>query len=160
VTRERERRAWELRQEFRSEREIGDILGVSESGVCRMLQRVERRALEKLQEDVEALKVQQTAQLEFIAHEAMAAWQRSKGDSSSAAPGDPKFLGEARAALAEIRRIWGAEAPTKVAATTPDGKEPYRLQVQNMTDEELELLERIAARQCEPVARIGCSGTG
>lgn len=42
----------------------------------------------------------------------------SKGQS-----GNASHLREAREALGDIRKIWGLDAPAKVAATTPDGEE-------------------------------------
>lgn len=39
--------------------------------------------------------------------------------------GDPRFLAEARHALAEIREILGLNAPTKIAPTDPTGTKEY-----------------------------------
>jgi hypothetical protein len=39
--------------------------------------------------------------------------------------GDPRFLDQARAALADIRRIWGLDAPSKLAPTSPNGEEEW-----------------------------------
>jgi hypothetical protein len=72
--------------------------------------------------------------------------------------GDPRFLDQARAALADLRKIWGADAPQKVAPTTPDGEkpyDPYRVAVKDLSDAELDLIERIAERH----SRLA-SGTG
>ena len=37
--------------------------------------------------------------------------------------GDVAYLAQVRAALADIRKVWGLDAPVKNANTTPDGKE-------------------------------------
>ena len=75
--------------------------------------------------------------------------------------GDPRFLDQARAALADLRKIWGLDAPHKVAPTTPAGDRPFSpeltLVVQGMTDEELLTLERIAERHREVAGGAGGS---
>src|SRR4051794_27429024 len=81
VTAEREARAWELRQRFRTERQIAAELGVDQSTVHKMLDRVERRLAEQLKEQALPLKAEQTAQLREVAAEAFAAWERSKLDA-------------------------------------------------------------------------------
>lgn len=134
VTRERERIAWELRQKCWTQQAIADHLGVQQATVSLILRRVRRRVLEQLQADVEQVKGEQTEQLAYIAAEAMAAWLRSQkpakkvvrkaeGDEAvitseiKERDGDPKFLAEARNALAAIRDIWGIDAPKKIDAS-------------------------------------------
>src|SRR5262249_51119734 len=61
------------------------------------------------------------------------AWERSKGaaggsgvatTSAEGQGGDVKYIAESRAALADVRKTWGADAPLKHSGTTPDGKQP------------------------------------
>lgn len=81
VTREREAQAWKLRQRLWTEQRIADELGVHVSTVSRMLDRVERRLAEQLKNESLPIKARQTAQLQEIAAEAFAAWERSKLDA-------------------------------------------------------------------------------
>jgi DNA-binding MarR family transcriptional regulator len=142
VTQHKEMRAFELRQQLWTHERIAKELGVERSTVTKMLQRIGKRYSEKLEAEVKRIRAEHTLQLEHMADEAMQAWSASKQPAKDAKRrktasrgeveesrvqtqnADPRFLAEARAALADIRDIWGADAPTKVAATTPDGKQP------------------------------------
>jgi hypothetical protein len=64
--------------------------------------------------------------------------------------GDPRFLDQARSALFDIRRIWGIDAPSKFAPTTPDGTEEYG----KLNDEQR------AAGLSNLLARLGQAGFG
>lgn len=154
VTRDREAKAWELRQQFWTEQRIADELGVAVSTVCEMLQRVERQLAQQLAEHALPIKARQTAQLERVAAEAFAAWERSKqpaeldrviteevnliGDEEGGSitipavkvkttnerkgqTGDPSLLAQARGALADVRSIWGLDAPKQSEHTGPGG---------------------------------------
>lgn len=142
ITQHREMRAFELRQQLWTHERIAKELGVERSAVTKMLKRISRRYSDKLEEEVKRIRAEHTLHLEHMADEAMQAWVSSKQPAKDARRrktarrgeeeenrvqtqnADPRFLAEARAALADIRDIWGADAPTKVAATTPDGKQP------------------------------------
>ena len=78
VTAEREKRAWELRQQCWTEERIAADLGVTQPAVSVMLRRISGRMAKQLTGQVERVKATQTAQLEHIAFEAMQAWERSK----------------------------------------------------------------------------------
>lgn len=154
VTRAREERAWELRQQFWTEQRIADELGVAVSTVCEMLQRVERNIAERLAEHALPIKARQTAQLELVAAEAYAAWERSKLDGEleriiteevslvseededkvsvpgvkvkttnerKGRDGDPAHLAAAMKAMADVRAIWGLDAPHKQEWSGPGG---------------------------------------
>lgn len=140
LSRERERVAWELRQQLWTEPRIADHLGVTKQAVSAMLKRVSVRVLAELKENVELVKADQTAQLQWIASEATTAWHHSKQDAQTVKTvvgpqgeddglgtatikeettvkgqaGDPALLSQARGALADIRSIWGLDAPEKV----------------------------------------------
>lgn len=156
VTRERERRAWELRQACWTQERIAGDLGVDRSTISKMLARIDRRLLKQVEAAVFAMKVAEDARLEFIIDEAMQAWQRSKSPavakrvtktkagekdpgetegegkhggrsqetvSQAAQCGDARYLVEARAAMADRRKLWGLDAPQKVAQTNAKGED-------------------------------------
>src|SRR5262249_57160402 len=124
-----------------------------------MLRRVEARELKRLSEQVERWKLLQSEALWFVIYaEAMAAWEKSKEPDKSIrrrvrtndlgalepvpgdvivmtitdSDGDPAFLAAAREALADLRKLWGLDAPTKIAPTTPEGEEPYDPELEEM----------------------------
>jgi hypothetical protein len=146
VARERERRAWELRQKFWTHERIAAELGVDRSTVTKMLARVSRRILDTMQSEVAAMKAEQVSQLTFIADEAMQAWNASKQPAKEARKltrktrkvaddetqmkskdqnADPRYLATAMQALTDIRAIMGLNAPTKVAPTDPTGEKEH-----------------------------------
>jgi hypothetical protein len=134
VVRFREELAWMLRQAGFAQARIARELGISQPAVCKVLRRVERRVLARLEAGVRAVKAKQAAQLEYIVDQAMGAWKASKdvitttvvvdtdrqGNSSCSnrkserssrlthqGPGDPRFLVIAMQALAAEREVWG-----------------------------------------------------
>jgi predicted transcriptional regulator len=148
VTAQREVRAWELRQQLWTQQRIAEELHVRQNTVCEILKRVRKRVFAELQEEISEAKATQTAQLEYLANEAMDAWERSKLESvvvetieeqvevgekkvpalatrtktiRRGQSGNPSFLGEVRGALSDIRDIWGIEAPKRTDLTS-DGK--------------------------------------
>jgi len=155
IVRAREELAWELSVKGWREQAIADELDraglgrVTQQAVSKMLRRVDKRVLSKLEDRVERRKVWLSDALLFIYGEAMAAWEKSKEPDKSIrrrvrtnelgaldpvpgevmvltvtdSDGDPRYLAEARAALADQRKLWGLDAPTKIAPTTPDGNE-------------------------------------
>lgn len=125
--RQHEVEAWALRCKGWTMARIATAIGVSPSGVCQMLQRASKRVVEKLDEKVEQVKIEQEATLAYIADEALQAWERSKPKRREKAKqpglgcGDVAYLEQARAALADIRKIWGADAPVKSELGGPGG---------------------------------------
>jgi hypothetical protein len=161
VTAERERRAWELRQQCWTEERIAAELDIAQSTVSVILRRVEKRFAQQFVSLAEQVKASQSAQLEHIAFEAMQAWERSKLNAetrrtvteqvslkgeeetlddeglpirrkkavvpavketttftSEGQCGDPRMLEKAINALADIRSIWGLDAPKKTDVTS------------------------------------------
>ena len=128
--------AWDLRQESYTNAEIARFLKIGPKRVSAMLARLEKRALGEVACEVRDVKVRHTAQLERVAREAFRAWLRSKRDAetrrtrtktvpgeaedevketitehtSRNQPGTPSLLAEARAAMAEIRKLWGIDS--------------------------------------------------
>lgn len=132
VRRAREARAWEMRSRGRSQLSIARELGLTQSGVSRLLARVERRELRRLSAAVERLKVVQSAQLDHIIEESLEAWHRSKTPKKRAASktavggegdggdevrttevverdGDTGYLYSAMQALTHQRSLWGLD---------------------------------------------------
>lgn len=128
-TRENERRAWELRTRGWTQDRIARELKLTQAGVSLILKRVVKRVLKDLGDDIVARKVEQEARLEHVVDEMMQAWERSKpvevgaegetvivpANAQNRNPeGDPRFIEQYRNALADIRKIWGVDAPTKL----------------------------------------------
>jgi len=145
VTREREMRAWELRQKLWTQERIALELGITQAGVSKMLLRLNKRYLEQITEQIDAYKAEQVAQLSHIADEAMQSWQQSKqpekavsqvkatgkgrgafgkGDDGRVTTqvkeksGDPRFLSAAMTAMADIRKILALDAPIHLDHTS------------------------------------------
>jgi predicted transcriptional regulator len=135
--RTRELRAIELSTIGRSQHEIAAELGVSQAAVSKMLKRVEIRVLREIAETVERQKARHTLRLEHLFSEAMHAWGESKADTTRRRQrktqggqagagatvaevvvenqhGDPRYLEQARKALADHRKVWGLDAPQQV----------------------------------------------
>ena len=135
--RTRELRALELATLGRSQPAIAADLGVSQAAVSKILKRVELRLLRELADTVERQKARQTLRLEHLFAEAMQAWTDSKADRTRRRQrktqagsggtgatvaeivienhhGDPRYLDQARKALADYRKVWGLDAPQPV----------------------------------------------
>jgi predicted transcriptional regulator len=140
--RTRELRAMELTVHGWSQHQIAADLGISQAAVSKILKRTEIRVLRELTAIVERQKARHTLRLEHIFAEALRAWEQSKGDTtrrrqrkSDSGPGgtgstvaevvvenqhgDPRYLEEARKALADHRKLWGLDAPQKVDVRAP-----------------------------------------
>jgi transcriptional regulator with XRE-family HTH domain len=76
--RQRELEAWEFRQRGWTQQAIASQLGVTQSAVSKMFQRVDRRVLAHLNDRVAFEKSSQLDQLDFIASEASNAWTASR----------------------------------------------------------------------------------
>lgn len=138
ITLQRERDAWRLRQRGWSLARIADALGISEPSVWKIINRVAGRYHAELGQMVASMRRQQLAQLEYIADEALQAWELSKKETrttmrrkrqtdgtvvdeamqkeESRLP-DIRFLQEARAALADMRTLLGVDAPARAEVT-------------------------------------------
>jgi predicted transcriptional regulator len=138
MAREREKRAWTLYTEHGyTQARIATELHVSQQAVAKMIARAEAMVADDLRGKVERERSRQHVQLDAIRRMALEAYQESKGDhtvktqtrkeagSDSEATtkiqvvqkaGDPRFLGEARGAMADLRKLHGLDAPTKIAS--------------------------------------------
>ncbi len=170
----REVQVLEQMLEGKTQHQIGEALGISQPAVSKIVRRVEERLLKDLAYQVDRQRARHTLRLEFIYQQAIHAWQSSKeeflrrrqrrtdggsGDGITVAEltsenrfGDPRYLDEARKALADSRKLWGMDAPERMAieASTPFA---------SMTDEALEaaiarqtrLLQQAEAPAVNPV---------
>lgn len=143
--REHERRAWELRQRGWTHTRIAAEIGVHLSAVGPILQRVSKRVLEEMGEDVARHKVEQDARLDWIIDEMAQAWQRSQqaartitrrtmpgengqgGTETTTAEveervGEAGYVDRILAALRSKAKLWGLDAATRTEVSGPGGK--------------------------------------
>jgi DNA-binding CsgD family transcriptional regulator len=160
----REAQAMEHMLEGRTQHQIAASLGISQPAVSKILRRVEDRMLADVPIKVERQRARHTVRLEFIYGEAIHAWQASKqetmrrrqrqtdsGDGGTTIAeivsenqhGDPRYLDEARKALADLRKLWGLDAPERVSI---EASSPFA----SMTDDALEAELTRQARLLQP----------
>ena len=166
----REQRAVALAIQGWTQHEIGADLRISQAAVSKILTRADARALPELAERVERQKVRQTQRLEHLYAELLRAWEQSKTDATrrrqrksepagggseraqtiaeltvESQHGDPRYLEESRKVLADLRKLWGLDAPQRLdlrATRSPwDGLTDAEL-VQRLTQQDA-LLRRI-----------------
>jgi hypothetical protein len=123
----------------RVQSEIASELGLAQATVCKDLKRIRTAWRESAIRDFEAQKELELLRLGEIEREAWKAWQRSQQPAQSAVVdgvaggqrsrrtvkhqyGDPRFLELALRCNEERRKLFGLDAPTKIAPTTPDGR--------------------------------------
>ncbi len=170
---ERDLKIWQLRVKGLSQAKIGLELGIARETVNRSIKRTMQELHQEMNELILEQKFMQTAQLEHLYEEAIGAWNASKEGSTertlrtvgggTADPdprnagegkteqiikqmessGDFKYLIEARAALKDIRDIWGIEAPKK--KTTSGMTVTVELDFSQLDDEQLSEFERLLA---------------
>ena len=124
--------------EGRTTRDVAEQYGIDHSRVVRIGQKIDKWLAPQWMDRIRELKARQTESLMHVFREAMGAWRDSKRDAVSSTDrtsekhgtetsvttkgqcGNPSFLSEARAALADIRKIWGADAPVDPGDTQSD----------------------------------------
>jgi predicted transcriptional regulator len=168
-------RVLELTVQGWTQHAIAADLGISQAAVSKILKRADARLLRELSTTVERYKVRHSLRLERLFAEALASWERSKADRSrrrqrktqgeSGAAGstvaeivvenqhgDPRYLAEARKALADYRKVWGLDAPQRVDLRPVHN--PYA----DLSDEELHAaLERQAQLLDRPPGVVAVS---
>jgi DNA-binding CsgD family transcriptional regulator len=144
----------------RSQHQIAASLGISQPGVSKILRRIDERVLADGAYKVERQRAQQTLRLQHIYGESMGGWRASKQDgirrrqrqtSGGDGPGatvaevvaenqhgDPRFLEVSRKALADLRSLWGVDAPERIQAVSP-----YATMSDAALDEELALQRQL-----------------
>ena len=167
----REARVLESLLEGRTQHQIAEVLGISQPAVSKIARRVEQRLFTDLAYEATRQRARQTLRLEHIYGQAMQAWQDSKqeglrrrqrktehdgGTGSTVAElisenrhGDPRYLDEARKALADLRKVWGVDAPERVSI---DAVSHFA----SMSDEalEVELARHLRMRSLSPVVDV------
>lgn len=126
-------------------REVAAEHGIDHTTVSRIGHAVDKWLRPQWMEHILDIRVRHCESLMHVFQEAMAAWEKSKTDAvtiteksgnsggekggpydekatqTKAQAGNPSFLAEARSALAEVRKIWGADAPAKTEVSTGGG---------------------------------------
>lgn len=104
----REKIAWELRVKGWSQDKIADALQVSQAAVSKMLAKSTKKYSAAYLSEIKNIKDEQVAQLEYVAHQAIAAWESSRNQSD----GDSRYLQAYMQAKSDIRKIVGADSPS------------------------------------------------
>jgi DNA-binding CsgD family transcriptional regulator len=136
----REEAAWRLRVAGKTEYEIAAELGMSQPGVHRLLERVEKRVIAESKQLVLRLKAREHGVLEMVRREALAGYERSKrprgksvttavpnqpGQATSVqatkivresqdSDGDPAWLAVLLQTHDRMATLWGLQSPRKV----------------------------------------------
>lgn len=162
IARQREQDIWALRQKLWTQDRIAAHLGITQGAVSHAIRRITVRMLKGLDAQVKQTVIEQVVQLSYVADEAMQAWQRSKETAKSVSQkkaiggradsleetvtrvqdqdGDPRYLSTALSAMADIRKILGADAPARQELTGKDGgpiQQETKIEYANLTDAEL-----------------------
>lgn len=181
-------RAWQLRAAFKKESEIAAELGVSISTVSRLLTSTAALVSAQMKANIDQIRAQQVERHEFIAIEAIGAWEKSKqakgtvtrksgrakaskdGDEAVSAEetttraenqtGDPRYLTVAMAALDAQRKLQGLDAPMKVANTDPEGNDKPNAPPPDTADTVARTAVRIAALLDAARARRDAAAAG
>jgi hypothetical protein len=133
--------------------ELAERVGVDRSTVSRDLKVLNARWKEAGVRDLDAAKGQELERIDQLEAEYWDAWERSKkahetttteqttsadgerlkaGIRKEEQCGDPRYLAGIQWCVDKRCEILGLKAPHKVAPTTPDGKEPYRVTVEDL----------------------------
>jgi hypothetical protein len=141
-------------QGIKRQHELAQRVCVNRSTISRDLQVLKTRWKEAAVRDLDAAKGQELDRLDQLERTYWEAWEKSKGpheittteqitggdgDRARAAirteelHGDPRYLEGVRWCIAKRCELLGLNAPQKIAPTTPDGQEPYRLTVEDFT---------------------------
>src|SRR5262245_26245420 len=132
--------------------EIGAKLSLSRQQIGYDLEAVRQEWLRSSLMDFNAKKAEELARIDDLEREYREAWEKSKsghetttteqttspqGDRTRAAirkeeqHGDPCYLAGVQWCIEQRCKLLGLHAPHKIAPTTPDGREPYRLTVED-----------------------------
>ncbi len=139
--------------------EVGKLYDLTAPRIHVIVHRIDGWLAPQLMEQIREIKANHTARLMHVYTEAMKEWERSKlpgmtvmkkkighgqfpgtdlTNSKEYQTGNPSFLSEARAALKQIREIWGADAPLQI-----EHSGEVRVAGRDVSEARSELLERI-----------------
>ena len=140
--------------EGRTQADIGAQLGLSRQQIGYDLGAVRQEWLQSSLVDFNAKKAEELARIDKLEREYWSAWEASKQDRQTSTTeqttgaegerlkaairktdqtGDPRYLAGVERCIEQRCKLLGLCAPQKVAPTTPDGREPYRLTVEDFT---------------------------
>lgn len=139
---------------------IADRVGVSQPTISDDLKKIHIEWRESRIRDFDAARDLELQKLDRAESEAWEAWEKSKKPAQSAVVtgegadqktrktmknqyGDPRYLDVVLKCVAARRDLLGLDAPVQVAPVMPDGKEPFRLEIDAMSHEELRVLKRL-----------------
>ena len=146
---------------------IAARLGISQPAVSKIVRRIEERLLCDVAWRTERQRARHSLRLEFLYAEAVRAWRASQEDGlrkrqrktdgagggatvaeivSENRHGDPRYLDEARKTLADLRTLWGVDAPDRLAVEAT----PYAGLTDAALDAELVRQTRLLERRAAP----------
>lgn len=120
-----------VEKQDRTHKQIADQYGISRGRVSQMIKRMREWKARQIMPTIEQLQRKHELLLYKVAEEAWTEWERSKKNAESLSEktgllgtketttvtkgqcGDPRYLEQVRSALADIRKIRGADAPVK-----------------------------------------------
>jgi hypothetical protein len=128
--------ALDFRLAGKTYREVGQLMGFSE-------QRAHQLVTQELQR-LNALRAEAAAEVMRLEAERLDAllaglWDAAKG-------GDVAAVDKVLAIMGRRAKLYGLDAPTKVAPTTPDGSAPWEPALRDLTDEELAVMAKLHER--------------
>jgi predicted transcriptional regulator len=126
--------------------EIAGQIGVSQPTVSMDIKAIQKEWRESEVRDFDILRERELQKLDRLEREAWEAWERSQkpvqetlfntnGSEQKSVKklgeqtGDPRFLEQIHKCIASRRALLGLDAPTRIAPTSPDGKEAYHSHV-------------------------------
>lgn len=126
--------------------QIARELGVSQSTVSVDLKAIRREWRDSRIRDFDEAVSIELKKLDHLEREAWSGWERSQQPAESTKvtqdgsgkkaekivkqqQGDPRFLEQVHRCIVSRRTLLGLDAPTRIAPTSPDGREPYHTYV-------------------------------
>lgn len=130
LTLERQRRAFDMRLKGCTQRTIATELGITQGAVSQMLIKLNNQYATSLHKKHGNIRNDHVARIEAMKEELYRAW-----DASPKGPEDIKIVEQIRKLDADIRKMQGADAPTRTVNTDVD--------VSRLSDDELRTIINI-----------------
>lgn len=129
----------------KTQAEIGEIVGLTQQSISLHLKSLQKEWLESANNDFDLLRATELARIDNLESKAHNAWQASREDKTTetidtvsevetksqtrtqSQYGDPRFLDIVLKCITKRCEIMGINAPTKIAATTPDDAGSYSM---------------------------------
>ncbi|MEW4982172.1 MAG: hypothetical protein AB1Y26_02920 [Cycloclasticus sp.] len=124
--------------------EIGEVVGLTQQSVSLHLKELQKEWIESANKDFNLSRAIELAKIDRLEATAHVAWEASRKDKTTESIdtvsdvevktqtrtqsqyGNPRFLDLVLKCITKRCEILGLNAPTKLAATTPDGKRPEK----------------------------------